>query len=71
MANETVKEILERPWNGGTRVINCIVHSGSLTERPEDCKNCATDLKNQFNYALRVNDFLNQKVDDALAALRV
>jgi hypothetical protein len=68
--SETVKEILNRQWSGGTRVTNCVVHiSRPLDERPHTCDLCRTDLENQFRYALRVNEFLNKIVDDAKAAL--
>lgn len=67
--SETLKQILERPWNGGTRIINCILHTGPIDGRPHTCELCHTDLENQFRYALRVNEFLNKKVDDALAVI--
>ena len=68
--SENLKEILNRPFSSGTRVTNCILHSNrNFDERPDDCKLCLTDLRNQFNYAIRVNEFLNKIVDDAKQAL--
>lgn len=67
---ETVKEVLQRPFHAGSRVTNCVLHmSKPLTERPDDCKLCLQDLRNQLSFAIRVNEFLNKKVDDALAVL--
>ena len=63
-------EVLNKPFFGGTRVTNCVVHMGSdWHDRPKSCENCMTDMANTINYAISVNDFLNQKVDDAKAVL--
>ena len=63
-------EILRRPFRAGTRVINCVAHSGlPLTNRPDDCRLCLADIKNQLALALRVNEFLNEVKDEAIAAM--
>jgi hypothetical protein len=31
--------------------------------RPRDCELCRTDLENQFRDALRVNEWLNERMD--------
>jgi len=65
---ERLNEILNRPFHGGSRVTNCVLHMGSdWHDRPKTCENCRTDMANTLNYAIRVNEFLNQVVDDAKA----
>lgn len=72
MDTEKLTEALSREWHSGTRVINCVVHMGTpLVNRPKDCELCLTDLRNQFNLALRVNEFLNKVVDDAREAVGI
>ena len=66
---------------GGTRVINCLQHSNlPITDRPDKCDLCLTDLRNHMNFAVRVNACLNERNDhfvnaypqlrEALASLR-
>lgn len=66
-----VTEILDRRFVVGTRVVNCLVHDGSLGDRPKDCPRCRTDLENQFDLAIRANEFLNQQIDDIRKAIVV
>ena len=72
-ANQRAQEagrILNEPFHSGTRITNCISHSGlSLTERPEDCRLCRTDIVNQLSLAITINEFLNAKVEKALSAI--
>jgi hypothetical protein len=77
VAGELAKErdsllrILDDPFYQGTRITNCVVHAGKpFTERPADCHLCAADIRNHLALALRVNDFLNKKVDAAVRLLR-
>lgn len=52
-------------YNQGTRVINCVVHASiNLTNRPDTCKLCIQDIKNQLSLAIRVNTFLNELLDE-------
>lgn len=58
--------ILEEPFEAGSRVTNCVVHmSQPLNERPRSCERCTADIVNQLQFAIRVNEFLNDKVDRA------
>ncbi len=70
---ETTKkalEILNTPFHGGSRVTNCVTHMGmEWSDRPHSCDNCITDMGNTINYAFRVNDFLNEIVDNAKQVL--
>jgi hypothetical protein len=34
-----------------------------LDARPRDCDLCRTDLENQFRHVLRVNAWLNERLD--------
>lgn len=70
-AADAAREILAEPFSAGTRVVNCMVHTGALTERPRDCEKCATDIRNQLAFAIRVNEFLNDKVDRIKARLTI
>ena len=63
MSLEKIKGIVSDQYYAGTRVINCLVHNGPLDERPCTCINCLADLKNQFNLALDINKWLNEKLD--------
>ena len=66
-----VETILAEPFVVGTRVTNCVIHaSRDLAARPDDCRLCLTDLRNQFTLAVRVNEFLNDLKDKALGAIR-
>lgn len=65
-----LKEILERPFNAGTQVTNCVSHSGRpFSDRPSSCVLCYTDLKNHIWLCHDVNDFLNKVKADALAEI--
>lgn len=65
-----LREILWRRFDGGSRVTNCVSHmSRPWNERPSDCQLCAIDISNQLQFAIRVNDFLNEIVDDARKAI--
>jgi len=67
---ETLREILAREWNAGTRVTNCISHIGrDFTNRPKDCELCRTDVSNHIEYCHTLNAWLNQVLDDARATL--
>ena len=64
------KAILGEFFSTGTRVTNCLIHSGmDFDDRPHSCEKCATDIRNHLAHAIRVNEFLNSKVDRAKAAL--
>jgi len=61
---DQIREELGKEWFGGTRVTNCVAHMAlPLDARPRDCNLCRTDLENQFEYALRVNAWLNERLD--------
>ena len=63
-----IQQILNEPFIAGSRVTNCVSHmSKPLTERPRDCDLCRTDLENQLRFAIRVNEFLNSKIERARA----
>lgn len=67
---EKLKEILDRPFHGGSRITNCVQHMGrDWHDRPKSCELCVTDMANTIGFATSVNEFLNQKVDDAKVAL--
>lgn len=63
-------EKLNERFHAGTRVTNCVSHSGlPFDRRPRACDLCAADIQNHLAFAIRVNEFLNAKVDAARAAL--
>lgn len=67
---EKIKEILDRPFESGSRVTNCVSHMHiDWHDRPKSCELCTIDMANTLNFAVSVNKFLNQKIDDAKAAL--
>jgi len=67
----TPQELLDRKYNAGSIVINCVQHSGKeLTSRPDDCDLCLVDLRNAFSRAVRVNEWLNDWKTDAETLLR-
>jgi hypothetical protein len=67
----TVEELLDRRYDGGVTVTNCVVHMGqSILERPRDCELCATDIRNTLSRAIRTNAWLNEWKEDAEALLR-
>lgn len=69
-ARGRVHAVLAESWHGGSRVTNCVVHSGlAWDRRPEGCKLCATDISNQLSYAIRLNAWLNERLAIARAAL--
>lgn len=65
-----LRTVLGQPFNAGSQITNCVAHSGRpFDERPDDCKLCATDIKNHLALAIRVNEFLNEKVESAIKLL--
>lgn len=69
--NYKVEELLNRRYNIGSIIINCIGHSGlSLLNRPRNCELCQTDIVNQLSLAIKVNEFLNTWKDDATLILK-
>lgn len=68
--NRKLADILNRSFDGGTRVTNCVPHMyKDWHDRPKECEHCITDMANTLNYATRVNNFLNQQIGDARQAL--
>lgn len=64
-------ELLERRYDAGSRVTNCVVHMGlDITSRPDDCRLCLADLRNHMSLAISVNAWLNQWKDDASEVIR-
>lgn len=63
-------ELLDRRYDGGVRVTNCVPHMGQdILERPADCPRCAADQRNLLSIALRMNEWLNKWKDDATPLL--
>jgi hypothetical protein len=61
---EAVGEELNQVFHGGTRVTNCVVHINlPFSDRPRTCDLCATDIANHPAYAIRVNAWLNARLD--------
>jgi hypothetical protein len=69
MSIEDARKILDEKYRAGTRITNCLMHGGSLAERPDNCRLCLTDLRNELSFAIRVNQFLNDMLARAQAAL--
>jgi hypothetical protein len=68
--NKKTKELLERKFDPGVTVINCVVHiSLDLRDRPDDCPLCLADLRNHLATATRINEWLNRWKDDATKIL--
>lgn len=67
----TTEELLERRYDAGVSVINCMAHYGMpILDRPRDCELCATDVRNTLSSAIRMNEWLNEWKEDAEALLR-
>lgn len=65
-----VQELLDRQYDEGTVVINCIAHmSMKITERPDDCRLCLADLRNYMSNAISLNKWLNDWKEDAMKIL--
>ncbi len=70
MNGEKALEILKRPFHSGTLVINCVVHTRlDWHDRPRTCDLCWADMGNHISYCCRVNDFLNERKEEAIKAL--
>jgi hypothetical protein len=66
-----VRNLLEREYIGGTRVVNCVPHMNlDILNRPHGCERCAADQRNLLSTALRANEWLNGWKDDATKILR-
>lgn len=59
-----VREILSQQFHSGSRVTNCAVHMGRFDSRPTDCRLCAADIRNHLALAIRMNEWLNGRLDD-------
>ncbi len=60
-----IEKILSEQFVAGTRVINCGIHwKRALDARPKDCELCATDITNQLSFSIRVNEWLNARMDE-------
>lgn len=67
---EEARKILSEPFKAGTRVTNCVAHSErEFNNRPRNCDLCASDIQNHLALAIRINEFLNDKVDRVKAVL--
>lgn len=67
---EDARKVLNEPFATGTRVTNCVAHSDrAFDKRPDDCKLCAVDIQNHLALAIRINEFLNDKMDRVKAIL--
>lgn len=67
MLNKTLETVIEKRKNfsAGSRVINCVAHMHlPITERSEDCHLCFVDMNNFIDYAVRVNEFLSELLDE-------
>jgi len=63
----TLQEIIakRKSFSSGSRVTNCVAHMNRpIDQRPEDCHLCHTDMGNFINYVLRVNEFVNELLDE-------
>ena len=68
---EHIRKIVSEQFHSGTRVTNCVSHMEMpFDARPDDCRLCLTDLRNQFNFAARVNEWLNDKLDKVREAVQ-
>lgn len=64
------REVMARRYVAGTTVTNCVSHIGlPITERPDDCPLCLSDLRNFFTQAAEKNAWLNAWREDALTVL--
>jgi hypothetical protein len=69
----TVGELLDATCDlgRGAKVINCVRHDNlPLTQRPNYCELCSTDISNHLNLAVAVNSWLNDWKDRAKALMR-
>lgn len=65
MTHQEVLRQKRRDFSFGSVVTNCVSHMAMpLTGRPEGCRLCRADVKNQLHRAIKVNAFLNDLVDD-------
>jgi hypothetical protein len=67
----SIEDLLERKFEVGSRIINCVVHADmELTKRPDDCRLCLADLRNHMSLAIRTNEWLNEWKTDATEILK-
>jgi len=69
---ERIQELIARECNeaGGTKITNCMVHQGRpLTDRPNDCRLCSSDVQSRLADAIAINEWLNKWKDDATKVL--
>lgn len=67
---EKMKALCEEEFFGGSRVVNCLSHSSRpLTERPDNCALCLSDLRNHLLFCIRVNEWLNTHWDQSRTAM--
>lgn len=62
----TLTEIIakRKEFTQGTRVTNCVRHSGlQWHDRPDDCRHCVADMKSMITLLIRVNEFCNELLD--------
>jgi hypothetical protein len=71
---ERLNQELSQEFHAGTRITNCVRHSVlAWSDRPRDCLLCVSDVQNQLAFAIRVNEWLNARVEACktiLAALK-
>lgn len=66
-----IAELLERTYQQGTIVTNCLIHAGlKVDARPQTCTPCWYDLRNLLERALAANRWLNDWKDAAEPLLR-
>jgi len=67
---KTLTEIAGKQFVTGTRVTNCVVHMTlDFYHRPANCDLCRGDIANHLQYAIRVNEWLNARLDEVKEAL--
>ena len=72
VAAEIIRDIVSERFDPSARVVNCIVHMNlAITERPDGCRLCLTDIRNYIEYTLRTNAWLNDKLDRIREVLHV
>lgn len=67
---DRIREIVSEPFRAGTQVTNCVVHMNlPLDQRPEDCRLCRPDIVNQLRRAIRVNEWLKERLEKVRQAV--
>ena len=66
-----VRKSVNEPFHAGTRITNCVSHMGlDFNKRPRSCDLCAADIQNHLAFAIRLNEWLNDQLEEIKKLVR-